>query len=317
MINLSLNYNEKVRRRLDEFLVKQEQIHSRSFASKLIKNGNVKINGVVENRPSYKLLECDLVEVAIEDLVQKINVQPEEVPFRIIHEDNDVLVLDKPAGVVVYPGAGNWQGTLVSGLVNHWGKIPEGLDKNRPGIVHRLDKDTSGIMLVAKNSRAVAFYSDLFKQHKIQKKYMALVYGKLPQRSGEISNYIARHHIDRMKMAIVDPEKGRYSETHYKFVDYYSSPSDSKKVFSLVEVLIKTGRTHQIRVHFKHLGYPIVGDIVYAGRRLRSLYPESPRQLLHAFSLKFVDINGKLMHFKSTLPLDFSDYLKSLVKLND
>ncbi len=317
MANLKLNYNETVRRRLDEFLVKQEGIHSRSFASKLIKNGNVKINGSIEVRPSYKLSAGDLVEAIIEDLMPEIKVLPEEVPFKVLYEDDYILILDKPAGVVVHPGAGNWNGTLVSGLVNHWGKIPEGLDKNRPGIVHRLDKDTSGLMLIAKNARAVAYYSDLFKQHKIQKKYIALVYGKVPERIGDISSNIARHPVDRKKMTVVDPQEGRYAETHYKVIGYYVNPKDPKNTYTLVEVLLKTGRTHQIRVHFKHLGYPLVGDRVYSGRRLRGLYPEASRQLLHAYSLKFEDIKGDHLHFKALPPSDFNNYLKSLVKIDD
>ena len=312
---LNLEYNENLKHRLDEFLSIQEAIHSRSFASRLIKKGNVQINGVVITKPSRKLQEGDCLEVTVEDLIKEITVLPEKVPFQIIYEDEDILVLDKPAGVVVHPGAGNWHGTLVSGLVDHWGKIPNGLDKNRPGIVHRLDKDTSGVMLVAKNSRAVAYYSDLFKQRKIQKKYLALIYGKLPQEKGEIITYIARHRIDRKKMTVVGAEKGRYSETHYNVKTYYQVPSDEKKLFTLVEISLKTGRTHQIRVHFQHLGYPLVGDPVYAGRKMKKLYPKMNRQLLLARSLQFVDSQGKERKFEVSLPKDFKGYIESLVEI--
>lgn len=314
---LDLKYNRKVKYRVDEYLSSLDSIHSRSHASKLIKGGNLKVNGILVQKTSHKLKKGDQLQVRVDDAVTSYNIEPEQVPFQILFENKNIIVIDKPAGVVVHPGPGNPKGTLVSGIVKHLGMAPEGLDSKRPGIVHRLDKDTSGIMVVAKNLESLIYYSNLFKTHKIQKKYKALIYGKLSQNSGMVTKYIGRHRKDRKKMTVVEPSRGKYSKTHYSVIDYYHLPEDDNLPLTLVDLTLETGRTHQIRVHLKHLGYPVVGDTVYAGNKLRAQYPKATRQLLHAFSIKFVDMYGKQRYIETPIPNDFKEYLSLLTKYNE
>jgi 23S rRNA pseudouridine1911/1915/1917 synthase len=307
-----IKYTENTRKRIDEFLVGLNDIPSRSFAQKLVKENSVFVNGISVLKPSFLLTKDDIIEFEIKLERLPENIVPSEVPFEIIFEDENILIINKPAGVVVHPGAGNREGTLVSGLLNYWGSVPKGLDPERPGIVHRLDKDTSGLMLIAKNPKSLFYYSSLFKDRKIDKRYITLLYGKIPLLEGIISGNISRSRLERKKMTMTEDDSGRYSETHYKVVDYYVDKEDSNKKYTLLEAKLKTGRTHQIRVHMKYLGYPIVGDSLYAGKKMRNLYSSCDRQLLHAYKLKFIDENGVIRNFKIDIPADFKEYLSNL-----
>ena len=261
-------------------------------------------------KPGF-LLKCgDWIEYTpILDL--EMDIVSEDIPLDIIFEDAEMMIINKQSGLVVHPGAGNVQGTLVSGLLYHWGELPEGMDAVRPGIVHRLDKDTSGVMVVAKTSQSQSYLSGLFKDRKVEKRYKILVYGKVKTSSREIVTEIGRHPTERKKMS-VHPRSGRKAITEFILDKIYVNPENRKQYFSLLTVRLHTGRTHQIRVHMKYIGNPVVGDRVYSGRKFIKMFPEAPRQLLHAYSLKFQDIQGVKRHFMAELPSDFMQYLNRL-----
>lgn len=312
-----IKYNKSSRSRLDEFLsvVYEKSINNRSQAQKLVKQGCVTVNGEVIKKTGFLLSAGDKIEVFMPEVVT-VDAKPENIPLNIIEETDRFLVINKPAGLVVHPGAGNYNGTLVSALLYHFGGKLEGLRLERLGIVHRLDKDTSGLLVVAKDAPAVEYLSAQFKDRKVKKKYIALLYGKLDPREGTIISRIARHPVDRKKMGSYK-EKGKRAETYYEVVDYYYDKSKPQNVYSLVEVEIKTGRTHQIRVHMKSLGHPVVGDAVYTGRKMINQYIPAKRQLLHAFYLKFQGPEGKYYKYEVDLPDDFVSYLSKLELIKD
>ena len=276
--------------RLDQFLAKTNTDHSRSFFQKLIKNEKVLINDLPA-KPSTKIVEGDEIFINIPP-PEKWHLEPEEIPLNIIYEDEHVLVVNKPAGMVVHPGAGIWSGTLVNGLLGHCGNLSAISGIIRPGIVHRLDKNTSGLMVVAKNDKSHIFLQNQFKDRTISRKYMALVWGQFPETEGTIEGDIARSTSDRKKMAVV--QSGKEALTYYKILEEFS-------FCSLLEIKLATGRTHQIRVHMKHRHHPVVGDPEYNGRDsqisgLRGEFKKNGHQLLkklehqflHAFNLCFI-----------------------------
>jgi len=308
-------FTEKGRKRLDELLGDQPDVHSRSYAKKLIKNGQVKVNEFIVTKSGLLLKDGDII-IYKHILEDKIRVSGEPIPLDIIFEDDDVLVLSKPAGIVVHPGAGNITGTLAAGVVNYLGGASKGLDPTRPGIVHRLDKDTSGVLIVAKNLTSQSYLGDLFKSRRIKKMYKVLVYGKVKEREGTIKTLIGRHKVDRQKMAVTDAEsRGRTAITHFSVDSYYELKEDPTRLFTLLNVDLKTGRTHQIRVHMKKLGHPVVGDSLYTGRKMIREYPVADRQLLHSYSLELILPGGREKKFVSPLPKDFLDYLSRLHKI--
>jgi 23S rRNA pseudouridine1911/1915/1917 synthase len=261
--------------RVDQFLSQYFPSVSRSCISASIREGFIKVDGSVRKN-SYRLKSGETVSGTVAEH-EEIEVLPEKVEFEIIFEDENILVLSKPPGIVVHPGSGNYSGTLVNGLVYHCQAIANVGDKLRPGIVHRLDKDTSGIMLAAKTELVQGKLVDLFKNREIEKSYLALLHGKMKEETGRLVAPIGRHPVNRKKMA-VRLNSGRHAVSNWKVLEELAGS------FSLVRITIETGRTHQIRVHMAHLGNPVVGDRVYGGNRDNASYP---RQLLHAHRLIF------------------------------
>ncbi len=291
--------------RLDVFLSTCSNDLSRSRIQRLIKRGFVKVNNR-PSKPSYRLKAGDRILLTIPPPVLPV-LEPEEVDFAILHEDDSLIVLDKPPGVVVHPGAGHASGTLVHGLLKHCKGLSGIGGVMRPGIVHRLDKDTSGIMVVAKNDRVHEFLSKQFKSGDVQKKYIALVHGLVKADEQEIALPICRHPRKRKEMAVA-VSGGKRALTIWEKIEEFQSG------FSLLSVTIKTGRTHQIRVHLSHIGHPVVGDPIYGyGQKWwkkhllfrRVLLPKIKRQMLHAKLLGFVHPDqGRYVEFESPLPDD-------------
>jgi 23S rRNA pseudouridine1911/1915/1917 synthase len=285
--------------RLDRFLAGQLRAYSRSRLQQLIRGGFVRRNGETA-RPRDLVRAGDLVDLR-EPPPEKIDHQPEAIPLEILFEDDDLLVLNKPAGLVVHPGAGHGQHTLVNALLHHCPSLPGIGGKERPGIVHRLDKDTSGCLVVAKNDQTHRGLSAQFAERGVEKIYLALVAGKMRKGAGVIEASIGRHPVDRQRMS-VRSSRGRAAKTEYQVL---RSSSEA----SLVECKLHTGRTHQIRVHLHHLGHPVLGDKVYAAK----LAKKFPRQMLHAWKLGFTHPRtGAQKTFEAQVPEDFSAAMESL-----
>lgn len=300
--------------RLDRFLSGNHSDLSRSRIQDLIRNGSVQVNGT-QTKPSHQLKPGDQVSLTVPE-PSSLELIPEEVPFSVVYEDSWILVLHKPPGIVVHPAPGHSSGTLVHGLLKYCRDLSGIGGKLRPGIVHRLDKDTSGLMLVAKNDMAHQALSRQFKSGTIKKEYIALVHGILSHESGRIDLPISRHPVHRKKMAI-STGGGRNALTLWqKMADYNEG-------FSLLSITIKTGRTHQIRVHFSHLGHPLVGDTVYGPgpdslkkrflKQNPGLVSAVKRQMLHAARIGFVHPREKThMEFESPFPEDMNRVLNTL-----
>ena len=278
--------------RVDRFLSKQMPMHSRTRIQDVIRQGLVLRNGVAL-RPSEILRPGDSVIWQEPDAIPCTTAEPEDIPLDILYEDEELIVLNKPAGMVVHPGAGNRESTLVSALLFHSGSLSKIGGEERPGIVHRLDKETSGCIVVAKSDVSHRELARQFASRGVQKTYIALVEGIPRVRDGIIDAPISRHPVHRRKMAISAPAKGRDAVTEYHVVS-------SGKKLSLVECRPKTGRTHQIRVHLKHLGFPVVGDPLYGKRG------DYTRHMLHAWKLAFTHpVSGKALEFEAPIPDGF------------
>ena len=307
-IALTLNVKtEQIGQRVDVVIAEAFKEFSRSHLQKLIKEGAVKVNGK-KIKPKLILQGGELIEILAKE-APKLKDKAENIDLEIIYEDQDLLVVNKASGLVVHPGAGNPSGTLVNGLLN--------FDSNlsylpRAGIVHRLDKDTSGLMVVSRNEKTYLNLIDQLKERTVTRKYTALVVGE-PSLSGVIDKPIGRHPKVRTKQAVVS--SGKEAISRFKRVK-------SLKGYSLVEVLLETGRTHQIRVHLSYLGFPIVGDNTYGGRRkyvkgtsenLRNKINQFKRQALHASSLTFIHPSTKeVSTFDSELPVDMKQLIRAL-----
>jgi len=299
--------------RLDAFLVLQTQDLTRSRVQDLIRSGFVRVNHRL-SKPGYRLKPGDHVEVTFPP-PEPLRLEPEAVTFEVVYEDPWLIVVNKPPGVVVHPAPGHFTGTLVHGLLHHCKDLSGIGGAMRPGIVHRLDKDTSGLMVVAKNDAAHAFLSHQFKAGEVTKRYVALVHGIVKEQSGEIDLPIGRHPVKRKEMSI-RPTTGRVAKT------VWEKKEELAGLFSLLSVSPKTGRTHQIRVHLSHMGYPIVGDPVYGHRRSwwKVRFPEDisvlsriERQMLHAGTLGFLHPQGRgYREFNAPLPPDMEAVLEML-----
>jgi 23S rRNA pseudouridine1911/1915/1917 synthase len=297
-------------KRLD-FLVASRIVDcSRSFAATLIRDGKIRIQGVVK-KPGYRVRAGEEICGHI-PFPEPSPFKPEPIPIDILHEDDDIIVVNKQPGLVVHPAPGHLSGTLVNGLLYHCPML-EGIGGElRPGIVHRLDKDTSGVLVVAKNSRAHHRLSDQFKRRTIKKKYLALVYGKMKADSGTISLPIGRHPVDRKKMS-THSKKSRNAETTWKVKERFI-------LATLIDIDLKTGRTHQIRVHCAAINHPVMGDPVYGGRRKRIKIEINkdhrlsvPRQMLHARSLEFTHPSTQtILCFEAPIPSDMLDTITAL-----
>ena len=294
--------------RLDIYLSQKIGL-SRSQTEKLIRNGLVTLNKT-SPKQGYRVKKDDRLFVTVPE-PEKISAEPENIPLDIIYEDKDIIVINKPRGIVVHPATGSPSGTLVNALLYHI-KDLSGLGGSlRPGVVHRLDKDTSGLLVFAKNQEAQTSLSRQFKERKVKKIYYALAYGLIRQDSGSISAPIGRSPADRKKMAVIKDQnlKSREALTGFRVIRRY--PAKSGRGYTLLELELKTGRTHQIRVHLSHIGHPVVGDPAYS--RKKDEFGVGG-QLLHSKTLGFYHpTTGKYMEFNSELPEDFERVLRGLV----
>ncbi|WP_294156646.1 RluA family pseudouridine synthase [uncultured Clostridium sp.] len=285
--------------RIDKYLSQIFEDKSRSFIQGLIEKENVKVNNKVP-KSNYKLKKTDTIEIFMPE-PEILSVEAENIPIDIIYEDEDVIVVNKPQGMVVHPAPGNYNGTLVNALLYHCKDLSSINGIIRPGIVHRIDKDTSGILVIAKNDEAHNKLSDQLKDHSMKREYYALIEGRLKNDSGTIDKPLARNKRDRLKIGIC--EDGKKSLTHYEVLERYNG-------YTLIKCVLETGRTHQIRVHMASIGFPLVGDPLYGFKRQKF---KLEGQVLHAKTLGFIHpMTGKYMEFTSELPQYFSDLINKL-----
>lgn len=279
--------------RLDVFLSRYFEDKSRSYLQNLIEEGNVKVNEKLK-KSNYKLKYGEKVEILIPEPIG-LNVEPEDIPLDIVYEDTDVIVVNKPQGMVVHPAAGVYNGTLVNALLSHCKDLSGINGVARPGIVHRIDKDTSGVLVIAKNDNAHNKLAEQFKDHSMTRSYIALVEGILKKDEGTIDAPLGRHPVERIKIAVI--KNGRRAITHFRVLERFNNNT-------LVECVLETGRTHQIRVHMAYIGHPLVGDPVYGHKKQRF---NLKGQMLHAKKLGFIHPStGEYMEFQSDLPDYFS-----------
>jgi len=287
-------------KRLDIFIKEKLPELSRSRIQTLIKENYILVN-FKPSKASYKIKRGEKIKVFIPPN-REIEIRPRDIPFEIIYEDEDIAVINKPSGIVVHPAPGHYEDTLVHGLILKLKNLSGIGGKIRPGIVHRLDKDTSGIMLVAKNDFAHKKLVEAFKERLIEKNYIALVYGRLTQKKGKIETFIGRHPIARKKMAVL--KEGKLAITFYEVLETFNKAS-------LVLAKPVTGRTHQIRVQFSYIGHPILGDPIYGG--LKHDLPKPPRLMLHAYEIVFKHPRtNEEMKFRAPIPEEFQNYIEKL-----
>jgi len=317
IINLLVGTQDDILR-VDQFINKYEKNLSRSKIKNLILKKNLSINNKLNDDPSKKVKLNDKISLIIPE-PEEVNLKPFEYKIEIIYEDNDLLVLNKKADISMHPGAGNKDKTLVNALINYNKKLSNINGELRPGIVHRIDKDTSGLVVIAKNNFTHENLSNQFSEHTIERKYQTLVWGKLRPSNGRIETLITRSSKNRQLMS-VSLSKGKNSITNYKTLEIFEK--ETIPTFSLIECKLETGRTHQIRVHMSHKGNNIVGDQKYKKKfkKIKNINIEFEkkimnldRQFLHAVSLGFTHpTKHERMNFKSNLPNDLENILKSL-----
>lgn len=291
--------------RLDLVLSLQFEEISRSFVQKLIESGNVKINGEICFVKKYKVNEGDEIEIDIPQ-PKELKIEAEDIPLDIVYEDDDVLVVDKPRGMVVHPAAGNENGTLVNAIMYHCGDRLSSINGViRPGIVHRIDKDTSGLLVIAKNDSAHESLSRQLAEHTVTRRYEALLFDNLNEDEGTINEPLARDPSNRLRYAVVHGKNSKRAVTHWKVLKRFGR-------FTLIEARLETGRTHQIRVHMSYIKHPLVGDMLYGPRKQPF---DVSGQLLHAKKLGFIHPKtGEYMEFESHRPEIFDRVLEKLEK---
>ena len=299
MKNVIVNENDKGKR-LDIYIAENFKELSRTMIKKLIESNNILVNDKSE-KVSYKVQANDNISIDIPE-AKETKLKAQEIPLDIIYEDSDIIVINKPKGMVVHPANGNPDGTLVNAILSICKNSLSGIGGElRPGIVHRLDKDTSGLIIVAKNDKAHINMSEQIKERNVKKTYIALVRGNVPEEEATINMPIGRSTKDRKKMAVT--KNGKQAITHFKVLKRYSK-------YTLLEIKIETGRTHQIRVHMAEIGYPVVGDAVYSNGK-NEFGIEG--QMLHAYKLEFMHpITNKHMELTAPLPQYFEEILKKL-----
>ncbi|MBH8569953.1 RluA family pseudouridine synthase [Microvirga sp. STS02] len=304
--------------RIDKFLHNRLRNTSRNKVQEAIRAQAVEVNGVPV-KPNYRVKPQDVITVTLPEPPREGKVLPEEMPLDIRYEDAELLIVNKPAGLVVHPAYGHWQGTLVNGLAHHLANLPTGRNGEiRPGLVHRIDKDTSGLLVIGKTEFAMTHLSLQFFHHTIQRSYLALVWGNPPGPTGTITGHIGRSVRDRKVQAVYPGgEQGKPAVTHYEVLESFGP-------VTLVRCVLETGRTHQIRAHMQYLGHPLFSDATYGGDRIRvgqnngayrafveNAFQLMPRQALHARSLGFVHpTSGEQLLFEAELPEDFAAVLE-------
>lgn len=305
--------------RLDKFLFDRLANTSRNRIQVAAKAGNVLVNGKVA-KPSQKVKPGDVISVVLPYPQREVELVPEDIPLKILYEDEHILVIDKQAGLVVHPGHGNWTGTLVNALLFHFGKLPAvpGADIPRPGLVHRLDKDTSGVMVIGKTEEALTHLARQFFDRTSDRRYNALVWGDFPEDEGVIEGHIGRSLKDRtVQFVFPEGDQGKPAVTRWRVIERF-------RYVTLVECKLETGRTHQIRVHMQWTGHPLFNDAAYGGDRIlkgttfskyrqfvENCFRMLPRQALHARTLDIDHpISGARMHFESALPADMQAVLE-------
>jgi 23S rRNA pseudouridine1911/1915/1917 synthase len=304
--------------RIDKFLQNRLRNTSRNKIQEAIRAAAVEVNSTPV-KPNYRIKPHDTITITLPEPPRDVRVLPEEMPLDIRYEDAELLIVNKPAGLVVHPAFGHWQGTLVNGLAFHLANLPTGRNGEiRPGLVHRIDKDTSGLLVIGKTEFAMTHLSNQFFHHTIQRSYLALVWGTPPGPTGTIRGHIGRSVRDRKVQAVYpEGDQGKAAVTHYEVLESFGP-------VTLVRCVLETGRTHQIRVHMQYLGHPLFSDATYGGDRIRvgqntgtyrdfveSAFQLMPRQALHARSLGFVHpISGEQLFFEAELPDDFAGVLE-------
>ena len=294
---IELKFDEPEGRRLDGFIADSTDL-SRSHASKLCEENAVTVNGETANK-KQKLKAGDAIVISMPE-PEEYSVLPENIPLDIVYEDDDLLVVNKPKGMVVHPAAGNESGTLVNALMYHCGSSLSGINGiMRPGIVHRIDKNTSGLLMVAKNDRAHICLAEQIRDHSFEREYEAVVYGNIKEESGKIDAPIGRHPVKRKEMAVTD-KNSKQAVTFFTVLERFGD-------FTHIRLKLETGRTHQIRVHMAYIGHPVAGDEVYGPKKV---IKKLEGQCLHAKKLGFVHPNGQKMVFDSPLPEYFTQFIK-------
>jgi 23S rRNA pseudouridine1911/1915/1917 synthase len=304
--------------RIDKFLSNRLENASRNRIQNAAKNGYIRVNDE-KVKQNYKVKGNDVVTLVLPHPPRNLELIPQDLPLDIVYEDDYLLVVNKSPGMVVHPGYGNYSGTLVNALIYHFDNLPsQSKEVARPGLVHRIDKDTSGLLVIAKQEEVMTDLANQFFHHTINRTYKALVWGSLKEDAGTIDNYLHRNPRDRKLMAVAkDPEDGKRAITHYKVLERYGFAT-------LVECKLETGRTHQIRVHFKYLGHPLFNDSTYGGDRITSFtsfnrfktfiensFKVLPRQALHAGLLGFEHpITKEQMNFEQPIPADIDEAIK-------
>jgi 23S rRNA pseudouridine1911/1915/1917 synthase len=290
-------------KRLDALVSAHLSDLSRSIAAMLIRDGAVRVNETLR-KPGYRVKAGDLIEGAVPP-PEPVTFAPEPIPLNILYEDSDLIVVNKPPGLVVHPAPGHTSGTLVNGLLHHCPELRGIGTKLRPGIVHRLDKDTSGTLVAAKSGAVHRHLSHQFKSRKVVKRYLALVLGAMESDSGVVNLPIGRHPVHRKKMSVNSP-RGRSAETAWRIRERFPNAS-------FLELVLKTGRTHQIRVHCAEIRHPVIGDSVYGRPMACKLSIVAHRQMLHAWRLGFMHPALEAwMQFESPIPEDMKDFMEAL-----
>ena len=291
--------------RLDRFLSEELEDHSRSFLQKLIKEGLVTVDGKPV-KANYRLSAGQQVSVQVRE-PEEVNIEPQKMPLDILYEDGDVCIVNKPKGMVVHPAAGHYRDTLVNGIMYHCQDSLSGINGSlRPGIVHRIDKDTTGALIICKNDKAHSCIAEQLKEHSITRRYRAIIIGNLSEDEGTVDAPIGRHPTQRKKMA-VNRNNGKRAVTHYRVLARFRG-------YTYIECRLETGRTHQIRVHMASIGHPLLGDTVYGPAK--QAYPSLEGQTLHAMVIGFVHpTTGAYMEFEAPLPAYFAELLQKLPKI--
>lgn len=302
MNEISLEYLEAENCRLDKFVADNVDSLSRSACSLLITEGQILVNNLRVSK-SYKLKTGDSVLIKIPDPVSD-KAEPENIPLDIVYEDDDLLVVNKPKGMVVHPAPGNYTGTLVNALLYHCGSSLSGINGViRPGIVHRIDKDTSGLLIVAKNDNTHNFLAEQIKVHSFTREYEAICCGRFKEEQGTVNAPIGRHPIKRKQMAVTD-KNSKNAVTHYKVIEQFDK-------YAHLRLRLETGRTHQIRVHMAYIGKPVFNDPIYGKNDITKSFEG---QCLHAKKIGFIHPNGEYLEFESDLPDYFKNQLKKLCR---